>query len=299
MTLILPTNYHALPQIEENRVKWVPVPQAEKQDIRPLRIGIMNIMPLGEQYEFNLLLPLGLSVLQIEPVWIRLESHQYKTWEPGHLDDHYVSYAEATKDSPLDGLIITGAPVEHLKFEEVAYWNEFAEIAKHARANTPSTFGICWGAFALAYSEGIGKIDLERKLFGVFELENLDQAHYIMGAMDDAFLSPQSRMAGMSDDELIQARDDGKINLLAHGAESGYSIFETTDRRVLMHQGHPEYSSTRLAYEAIRDADDASVLPVENFDPANPVNRWRMHRNTFFHQWLRYCYTQISMSAAD
>lgn len=119
MTLILPTNYHALPQIEQNRVKWVPVPQAEKQDIRPLRIGIMNIMPLGEQYELNLLLPLGLSVLQIEPVWIRLESHQYKTWEPGHLDDHYVTYPEATKDSALDGLIITGAPVEHLKFEEV------------------------------------------------------------------------------------------------------------------------------------------------------------------------------------
>jgi homoserine O-succinyltransferase/O-acetyltransferase len=231
MTLILPTNYHALPQIEENRVKWLPVPQAEKQDIRPLRIGIMNIMPLGEQYEFNLLLPLGLSVLQIEPVWIRLESHQYKTWEPGHLDDHYVSYAEATKDSPLDGLIITGAPVEHLKFEEVIYWKEFTEIAKHARANTPSTFGICWGAFALAYLEGISKIDFERKLFGVFELENLDQEHYIMGAMDDAFLSPQSRMAGMSDDELIQARDDGNINLLAHGVESGYSIFETTDRR--------------------------------------------------------------------
>jgi homoserine O-succinyltransferase len=258
----------------------------------------MNIMPLGEQYEINLLLPLGLSVLQIEPVWIRLESHQYKTWERSHLDDHYVSYAEASKDSPLDGLIITGAPVEHLKFEEVAYWNEFSEIANHARENTPSTLGICWGAFALAYLEGISKIDFEQKLFGVFELNNLDQEHYIMGAMDDAFLSPQSRMAGMSDDELLQARDRGKINLLAHGPESGYSIFETTDRRVLMHQGHPEYSSSRLAYEVTRDADDTSVSLVENFDPANPVNRWRMHRNTFFHQWLRYCYTHISMGSS-
>ena len=299
MTLILPTNYHALPQIEQNRVKWVPVPQAEKQDIRPLRIGIMNIMPLGEQYELNLLLPLGLSVLQIEPVWIRLESHQYKTWEPGHLDDHYVTYPEATKDSALDGLIITGAPVEHLKFEEVGYWSEFTEIVKHARQNTPSTLGICWGAFALAYLEGISKIDFERKLFGVFELNNLDQEHHIMGAMDDAFLSPQSRMAGMSDDELVLARDQGKINLLAHGSESGYSIFETTDRRVLMHPGPPEYSSSRLASDVIRDADEASVSPVENFDPSNPVNRWRMHRNTFFHQWLRYCYTQISMGSDD
>lgn len=299
MTLILPANYHALPQIEQNRVKWVPVPQAEKQDIRPLRIGIMNIMPLGEQYEFNLLLPLGLSVLQIEPVWIRLESHEYKTWKPGHLNDRYVSYAESTKDSPLDGLIITGAPVEHLKFEDVVYWKEFTEIANHARENTPSTLGICWGAFALAYLEGISKIDFKQKLFGVYELNNLDQDHYIMGAMDDAFLSPQSRMAGMSDNELLQAKDQGKINLLAHGPESGYSIFETTDQKFLMHQGHPEYSSSRLAYEVLRDADVESVMEVQNFDPERPVNRWRMHRNTFFHQWLRYCYTQISMGSVD
>ena len=299
MTLILPANYHALPQIEQNRVKWVPVPQAEKQDIRPLRIGIMNIMPLGDQYEFNLLLPLGLSVLQIEPVWIRLESHEYKTWKPGHLDDRYVSYAESTKDSPLDGLIITGAPVEHLKFEDVVYWKEFTEIANHARENTPSTLGICWGAFALAYLEGISKIDFKQKLFGVYELNNLDQDHYIMGAMDDAFLSPQSRMAGMSDNELLQAKDQGKINLLAHGPESGYSIFETTDQKFLMHQGHPEYSSSRLAYEVLRDADVESVMEVQNFDPERPVNRWRMHRNTFFHQWLRYCYTQISMGSVD
>ncbi len=299
MTLILPTNYHALPQIEQNGVKWVPVPEAEKQDIRPLRIGIMNIMPLGEQYEFNLLLPLGLSVLQIEPIWIRLESHQYKTWKPGHLDDRYLSYGAATRDSALDGLIITGAPVEHLKFEDVVYWKEFTEIAKDARENTPNTLGICWGAFALAYLEGISKIDFDKKLFGVFELNNLDQNHYVMGAMDDAFLTPQSRMAGMSDHDLVQAKAQGRINLLAHGPESGYSIFETTDRKVLMHQGHPEYGSGRLAYEVLRDADDESVGEVQNFDPERPVNRWRMHRNTFFHQWLRYCYTQISMNSGE
>ncbi|MBH66157.1 MAG: homoserine O-succinyltransferase [Chloroflexi bacterium] len=299
MTLILPKNYHLLTEIERSRVKWVTVPEAERQDIRPLRIGIMNIMPLGETYEFNLLLPLGLSVLQIEPVWIRLESHNYKTWEPGHIDDQYVSYSAATKDAPLDGLIITGAPVEHLSFEEVDYWDEFTEIAQHVRENTPNTLGICWGAFALAYLEGISKINFEQKLFGVYELENLDQNHYIMGAMDDAFLTPQSRMAGMSDTDLLLARDQGKINLLAYGPDSGYSIFETTDQKVLMHQGHPEYSSSRLAYEVIRDAEDQSVPPVHNFDPEHPVNRWRMHRNTFFHQWLRYCYTQISLGTGD
>lgn len=294
MTLILPTNYHALPQIEQNRVKWVPVAQAEQQDIRPLRIGIMNLMPLGENYEFNLLLPLGLSVLQIEPIWIRLESHTYKTWNPSHLDELYRSYSETVADTPLDGLIVTGAPVEHLEFEDVEYWDEFKEIAAHARANTPNTLGLCWGGFALGYLEGIKKVDFRQKLFGVYELNNLDQEHHIMSAMDDTFLAPQSRIAGMSDSDLLKARDLGRINLLAHGKESGYTIFETTDRKVLMHLGHPEYSASRLAYEGVRDAADDSVPPAVNFDPVNPINRWRMHRNTFFQQWLRFCYTQIS-----
>ncbi|MDP6665785.1 MAG: homoserine O-succinyltransferase [Dehalococcoidia bacterium] len=293
---MLPSNYHALPQVEQNRVRWVPIDQAEKQDIRPLRIGIMNIMPLGEQYEFNLLLPLGLSVLQIEPVWIRLETHSYKTWAPGHLDDLYKSYSEAIQDSALDGLIITGAPVEHLEFEDVQYWDEFTEIANHAREHTPSTLGICWGGFALGYLEGISKVYFDRKLFGVFELNNLDPAHHIMAAMDDTFLAPQSRLAGMSDSELLKARDVGKINLLAHGLESGYTIFETSDRKVLMHLGHPEYSAGRLAYEVVRDTEDDSVPPIHNFDPENPINKWRMHRNTFFQQWIRFCYTQISLT---
>ena len=105
MTLIIPSDYHALELVEENRIRWLPLDQAARQDIRPLRIGILNIMPLGEQYEMNLLNPLGLSVLQIEPIWIRLESHAYKTWPAGHLDELYSTYAEATKEVPLDGLI--------------------------------------------------------------------------------------------------------------------------------------------------------------------------------------------------
>ena len=123
MTLIIPSDYHALELVEENRIRWLPLDQAARQDIRPLSIGILNIMPLGEQYEMNLLNPLGLSVLQIEPIWIRLESHAYKTWPAGHLDELYSTYAEATKEVPLDGLIVTGAPVEHLPFEQLEYWD--------------------------------------------------------------------------------------------------------------------------------------------------------------------------------
>ena len=217
MTLIIPSDYHALELVEENRIRWLPLDQAARQDIRPLRVGILNIMPLGEQYEMNLLNPLGLSVLQIEPIWIRLESHAYKTWPAGHLDELYSTYAEATKEVPLDGLIVTGAPVEHLPFEQVEYWDEITELIDDARINCPSTLGLCWGGFALAYMAGIDKLNFEKKLFGVYELNNLVPSHPIMNALDDKFLCPQSRFAGLTDAAMEVAQAEGKINLLAHG----------------------------------------------------------------------------------
>ena len=139
MALILPRNYHKIASVERNRISWIEPEQAERQDIRPLRIGILNIMPLGKQYEFNLLHPLGLSVLQIEPVWIRLTSHAYKSWDQDHLSQLYVTWEEALAQGPLEGLIITGAPVEHLPFEQVTYWNELVDLIEMARRNCAST----------------------------------------------------------------------------------------------------------------------------------------------------------------
>jgi homoserine O-succinyltransferase len=295
MTLIIRSDYHALPMIEQNKIRWLPIEQAVTQDIRPLRIGILNIMPLGEQYEMNLLNPLGLSILQIEPIWIRLESHAYKTWPKGYIDDLYQTYEQATKEAPLDGLIVTGAPVEHLEYEEVQYWNEFSNLISDARINCPSTLGLCWGGFALAYLSGIPKVNFSEKLFGVFELDNLDTSHPITGALDDKFFCPQSRYAGLSDHAREKAQLNGEINLLAYGKESGYTIFESTDHRQLMHIGHPEYNAGRLANEAIRDRYNPSVPAISNFDFNNPMNQWRMHRNTFFQQWIHYCYTSISL----
>jgi homoserine O-succinyltransferase len=296
MTLILRSDYHALPTIEQNRIQWIPPEQAERQDIRPLRIGILNIMPLGQHYEFNLLHPLGLSILQIEPVWIRLQSHAYKSWRDGHLDDLYMTYGQATREQPLDGLIVTGAPVEHLPFHEVEYWGEISEIIRDSRANCPSTLGICWGGFALAYFEGIDKRLYDRKLFGVFELENrAPLKHPIMSALDDVFLCPQSRLAGLDDAEMEQAEREGRLRMLAYGRESGYSIFESGDGRMLMHIGHPEYNAGRLVMEAERDRGKENVPPPVNFDVSHPVNRWRTHRNTFFQQWIHHCYMQVSM----
>jgi homoserine O-succinyltransferase len=295
MTLIVRPDYHAVPILERNGIRWIPPSQAKRQDIRPLRIGILNIMPLGEKYEFNILHPLGLSVLQLEPIWIRLESHNYKSWEPKHVDDIYVTYEEAMRDQPLDGLILTGAPVETIEYEDVYYWEEIKTILSDARKNIPSTLGLCWAGFVMAYLEGVKKLNYDHKLFGVFELKNLAPDHPIIGELDDVFFCPQSRHAGMPDEAMEEASESGRLKLLAYGPEAGYSIFSTTDDRFIAHTGHPEYNATRLAEEAIRDHGNPEVPAPVNFDFNNPINRWRSHRNTFFAQWVSYCYLKISI----
>jgi len=294
MTLIVRPDYHAVPILERNGIRRIPPSQAKRQDIRPLRIGILNIMPLGEKYEFNILHPLGLSVLQLEPIWIRLESHNYKSWEPKHVDDIYVTYEEAMRDQPLDGLFLTGAPVETIEYEDVYYWEEIKTILSDARKNIPSTLGLCWAGFVMAYLEGVKKLNYDHKLFGVFELKNLAPDHPIIGELDDVFFCPQSRHAGMPDEAMEEASESGRLKLLAYGPEAGYSIFSTTDDRFIAHTGHPEYNATRLAEEAKRDHGNPEVPAPVNFDFNNPLNRWRSHRNTFFAQWVSYCYLKIS-----
>jgi len=295
MALILPRSYHKISSVEKNHISWIEPELAERQDIRPLRIGILNIMPLGKQYEFNLLHPLGLSPLQIEPIWLRLKSHNYKTWDLSHLSKLYISWNEAMFPRPLDGLIITGAPVEHLPFEEVTYWSELVEIIEEARTKCASTLGLCWAGFALAYLEGVRKIIFKKKLFGVYPLKSLVPAHSIMGTQDDRFLCPQSRHAGLPDQDMEEAQQKGRLNLLAYGEKVGYTIFETTDQRQLMHLGHPEYNVARLLSEMERDKERGDVPPPENFDSSEPNTAWRSHRNLLFQQWLWFCYQRVSL----
>ncbi|MBF0240094.1 MAG: homoserine O-succinyltransferase, partial [SAR324 cluster bacterium] len=142
----------------------------------------------------------------------------------------------------------------------------------------------------------IDKFNYQKKLFGVFELHNISKpSHPVVGEMDDLFWCPQSRHAGIDDRILEQARNDGRLNLLAHSQECGYVIFETPDHRSIMHIGHPEYNARRLVQEALRDAHMHNVPEPANFDIHHPVNRWRGNRNVFFFSWLKYCYDQISI----
>lgn len=293
MTVILPDNYHAKAALERGGVSCMSREEALHQDIRPLRIGILNIMPQAESYEFNLLFPLGRSILQIIPVWIRLHSHDYHSTDQEHLDALYVSFEEAVETDILDGLILTGAPVEEIEFEEVTYWDEITSILDYARGSIASTMGLCWGGLALANYLGIRKTMYPIKLFGVYETRNLVPEHPITGAIDDVFWCPQSRFAGIPDAVLEKEAESSKIRLLAYADEGGYSIFETPDHRFVMHLGHPEYNSGRLVAEARRDQAKGreDVRSPENFDMDRPLNRWRSHRNEFFGGWIKYIYS--------
>lgn len=292
MTVILPEDYHAKKALEENHVFCITREQAEKQDIRPLRIGILNIMPRAETYEFNLLLPLGRSLIQIDPVWIMLKNHQYKSSDQDHLKNLYVSFEDAVRDRGFDGLIVTGAPVEELDFEDVTYWNELQKIFSWARENVASTLGICWGGLALARYIGIPKMSYPKKLFGVFEHRNLDRTHRVTGDMDDFFSIPQSRHSGIADHLLEKAGEDGLVNLLAYNSDAGYSIFESRDNRFMMHLGHPEYGTYRLVeeYERDRQKGRKDVAKPANLDVDQPKNLWRAHGNEFFLQWIKDVY---------
>ncbi len=296
MTIVVPKDYHGVSALESSKVQCVTQEEALREDIRALRVGILNIMPKAETYEFSLLHPLGRSVLQIEPVWIRLKTHKYNSSDQSHLEKLYVPFEEAVAKQHLDGLIVTGAPVEEIPFEEVIYWEEVKRILKYARNNVSSTLGICWGGLALAKFLDIDKVVYDKKIFGVYETVNLDREHRVTGEMDDVFWCAQSRHSGIPDDILELERDKGNVHLLAHAKDAGYTIFESTDKRFLIHLGHPEYEPRRLIEEYQRDQGKGrtDVEPPRNLDLKNPVNTWRSHRTEFFSQWIKFIHETTS-----
>lgn len=293
MTIVIPDDYHTKAALQERRIHCIPRAQAVRQDIRAMRIGILNIMPEAESYEFSLLFHLGRSIIQVEPIWIRLKTHAYTSTNRLHIKKYYLTFEESIAGAHLDGLIVTGAPVEEIHFGEVTYWKEIEEILRYARRHIASTLGICWGGLALAKILGIEKEVYSRKLFGAFEVRNLDYTHPVTGEMDDIFWCPQSRFSGIADSVLEKEASKGTVNLLAHSDKAGYIIFESCDKKFLMHLGHHEYDAKRLVEEYLRDKKRGrhDVLPPENIDCEKPVNRWRAHGLEFFTQWIKYVYS--------
>lgn len=281
MPLVLPEDHPVRASVHE---------AAPHESVAQVRIGIVNIMPMVEAYEPLLLGALSRVRCTVEPVFVRLETHAYRSSDQAHLDRFYRSYAAASADAPLDGLIITGAPVEEIPFTEVHYWAELADLLTHARSHVKSTLGICWGGMALGALVGIPKALFPQKLFGVFENRRLVDDHPILGGQDASFLCAHSRHSGAEDIELERAETEGRVRLLSHSAETGYSMFETPDHRFVMHFGHPEYVAERIAFEWNRDRalGRKDVPPPRSFDPEHPTTTWQTHRDRLFESWVDF-----------
>lgn len=255
---------------------------------RALRVGVINLMPKAESYEPYLLAPLRRSLHPVEPILLRLESHRYKSSDAESIRARYVPFERALEAGPLDGLLVSGSPVEELPFEEVAYWTELRRLLLCARREIKSTLGLCWGGLALASLLGLEKHRFPIKLFGVFRNRSLLKGPFLDDG-DDVFACAHSRHTGIADDALIDAQEQGVVRLLAYGRETGYSIFESTDHRYLIHLGHPEYEAGRLLQEWKRDrVARHDVLPPANLDLTAPLTTWRSHRANLFETWLRY-----------
>ena len=265
--------------------------RALHQDIRPIRIAILNLMPTKVATETQLLRLLGNTALQVEPVLVRISSHESKNTPKDHLLTFYKTFKEIQNEK-FDGLIVTGAPVEHLSFEEVDYWNELVEIFSWAYSNVFAHFYICWAAQAALYHRfGIPKRPLPAKKFGAFAHRVVKQNVKLLRGFDDEFYAPHSRHTEISRDDI---KKEPLLEILVESPEAGIYIAGTTDERQLFVTGHTEYDPFTLKKEY--DRDIAANLPIQipvNYYPDNdptqtPVVRWRSHANLLFANWINY-----------
>lgn len=263
---------------------------AVAQDIRPLKIAILNLMPLKHETEIQLLRALSNTPIQVDVTFLFVESHVAKNTPLSHLNQFYSVFSNI-KDMRFDGLIITGAPVEFMDFEEVGYWSELAQIMEWSKTNVTSTLHICWGAQAgMYYHYGVRKKILESKLSGIFNHEVLHRKVPLMRGFDDVFLAPHSRNSE-SDNEMI--RKDERFTILAQSKEAGIYIVMAQEGRQIFVFGHPEYDRDTLDKEYRRDLEKGlHILPKNYYKDENPDNppllTWRGHANGLYTNWLNY-----------
>jgi len=252
---------------------------------RALRVGIVNIMPRAEEYEPLLLRRLETSARLVEPVFIRLERHLYKSSDAAHLARHYVRYEDSGR---LDGLIVTGAPVEELPFDRVHYWHELGAILLHAQSATRSCLGLCWGGLAVGALLGVPKRSFSRKLFGVFEERVLTDDEIVSSRPAPTRRFAHSRHSGSDESALASAAREGVVRLLVQSAATGTSVFASPDHRLVAHLGHPEYEVERILFEWRRDreAGRTDVPDPVGVDPSAPSTTWRADGEAFFQRWI-------------
>jgi homoserine O-succinyltransferase len=295
----LPVNIpHALPArttLESENVFVMSEEHAHQQDIRPLRIAIVNLMPTKVDTETQLLRLLGNTPLQVRITLLRMSSHEAKNTAREHLEAFYATFDQVRREK-FDGLVVTGAPVELLPFEDVDYWPELCEVMDWSADHVFSTLHVCWGAQAGMYRHfGVQKYPLARKMFGVFEHRVLDARSPILSGFDESFPAPHSRHTEVRAAEVRAAKG---LRLLAESDEAGVYLAASDDGRQLFVTGHPEYDRDTLKSEYDRDV--ARGLPIDvprNYFPADDPRRspkvtWRSHAFLLYANWLNYCVYQ-------
>ncbi len=277
--------------LEEENIFVMDEDRSLSQEIRPLNLLILNLMPLKEATELNLLRSLSNTPLQVNVSFIRTKSYESKNVSTNHLERFYTTFDEI-KDIRYDGLIITGAPVELMDFEEVEYWNELTHIMDWSKTNVTSTFHICWGAQAgLYYRYGIKKHILDTKISGVYKHYTFHKKTPLVRGFDDSFLVPQSRNTGISREDILS---DDRLEIVADSNETGPYLIIAEDGKNIFVTGHPEYDTFTLDLEYKRDMERGLEpdIPVNYYPDNNPENKpiksWRCHANTLYANWLNY-----------
>ncbi|WP_153122459.1 homoserine O-acetyltransferase MetA [Peribacillus tepidiphilus] len=291
MPIKIPKQLPAKEILESENIFVMDEDRANTQDIRPLNIIILNLMPEKEKTEAQLLRLLGNTPLQVNISFLKTASHESKNTSKYHLDQFYTTFSEV-KNRKFDGLIITGAPVEKLEFEEVDYWEELTGIMDWSTKNVTSSLHICWGAQAALYHHyGVSKHELPRKCSGVYTHVVSNKQEKLVRGFDDLFLAPHSRYTDVAA-EMIKSNEE--LLVLAESEEAGIFLVASKDGKRIMITGHPEYEAETLAQEYERDLKKGLDIHVpENYfpqdDPAKvPLHKWRSHANLLFSNWLNY-----------
>lgn len=296
MPIVIPRGLPAFESLQSEKIFVMDNKRAVGQDIRPIEIAILNLMPTKETTETQLMRLLSNSPLQINVTLIKTD-----TYAPTHVaDDHMTRFYKSLdeiKKMKFDGMIVTGAPVETLPFEEVKYWQELEQIIDFADKNVTSTIYICWGAQAALYHKfGINKHMLDKKLFGIFPTHAVVKNDMLLKGMDDTFYIPSSRHTAIDETAL---RENPNIKILAEGEETGVAIAKTIDNKSFFFTGHSEYDRYTLRNEYLRDLEKGlSIERPKNYFATDDVDKvdmkWRSTANLLFYNWLNYYVYQVT-----
>ncbi|MDO7558553.1 MAG: homoserine O-succinyltransferase [Loktanella sp.] len=302
MPIKIPATLPAFDVLTREGVMVMDPDAAVHQDIRPLRIGLLNLMPKKIQTENQFARLIGATPLQIELTLIRMSEHQTKNTAAEHMEEFYKTFAEV-KDEKFDGLIITGAPIEHLPFHEVTYWDELTQIFDWTQTNVHSTFGVCWGGMAMInYFHNVPKHLTENKVFGCYRHRVTEPASpYLRGFSDDCVI-PVSRWTEMRQEDIVKATG---LQTLITSDESGPCLVEDAAHRALYIFNHFEYDSGTLKQEYDRDVAEGTPIHIPmnyypNDDPTvAPTNKWRSHAHLLYGNWINQIYQTTAYDIND